>query len=190
MLYVLSKGLSGPQSCDGIIVILSYVHTSSITHASPSLLESVQGGNMRIFTFKQRCLFVSTMRCLIKQCFLQELFQLEAESSRVWGKSRSLVLVSVWVIIWSRSGENRILYKTLGSLQYHSYSAPRLQSTELENYRRYFHWIVVYFDKMRMVMLVGNIHIYGGTILWCNGQGRTLRTDAALYPKWTVLYKL
>ena len=105
--------LSGPQSCDGIIVILSYVHTPFITHASPSLLESVQGGNMRIFTFKQRCLFVSTMRCLIKQCFLQELFQLEAESSRVWGKSRSLVLVSVWVIIWSRSGENRILYKTL-----------------------------------------------------------------------------
>ena len=107
--------LLGPQSCDGIIVILSYVHTSSITHASPSLLESVQGGNMRIFTFKQRCLFVSTMRCLIKQCFLhlQELFHLEAESSRVWGKSRSLVLVSVWVIIWSRSGENRILYKTL-----------------------------------------------------------------------------
>ena len=72
------------------------------------------------------------------------------------------MLVSVWVIIWSRSGENRILYKTLGSLQYHSYSAPRLQSTELENYRRYFHWIVVYFEKMRMVMLVGNIHIYGG----------------------------
>ena len=145
MLYVLSKGLSGPQSCDGIIVILSYVHTPSITHASPSLLESVQGGNMRIFTFKQRCLFVSTMRCLIKQCFLQELFQLEAESSRVWGKSRSLVLVSVWVIIWSRSGENRILYKTLGSFMWENTQKPT--------------WQIVLYSHLQLWFLQRGYHI-------------------------------